>query len=522
MNTLSKSYDEVSYPVYARPQTHPDRLATLATLFGMRPAPVERCRVLELGGGEGGNLIAMAFGLAESEFVGLELSPVAVARGREMVEALGLKNVTLREFDLMDASPALGRFDYIIAHGVYSWVPTAVSEKILDLCRMCLAPDGVAYISYNTYPGTQLRVMLREMMQFHIRGFDMAREQITQARALLEFLIEAQTKRNEYGDFLRQEKRRFSDYADAHLYHDDLESEYHPFLFDEFVAQTAAHDLQFLTEAEFSEANEDVFTPHARRALERIARDGFERKEQYADFLKCRSFRQSLLCRASAQRDDAPKPERVRGLRIAAGTRLARATPEQIRAEASAPMDDAPGKDALGKAAISFLRERWPRSSSFDDLLLEMQSRAGRDEAGSEDARALSSDLCETILQAYAAGLVELRSHEPRFTLEVSARPRASQLARVQIERGSTVITNLRHDNVQMEDELARRLILLMDGERDHAQLATDLAALVETDGVVMEEDGAQIKDRERARELLTDALEGKLDELARLSLLVA
>lgn len=120
----STAYDDVPYPSVPFPQTHPDRLATLATLFGMRTASVEGCRVLELGCGDGGNLIPMALVLPGSRFLGLDLAGEPIGRGRATINALGLRNVELRQEDLrafdrsVDAD--LEPFDFIIGHGVYS------------------------------------------------------------------------------------------------------------------------------------------------------------------------------------------------------------------------------------------------------------------------------------------------------------------------------------------------------------------------------------------------------------------
>lgn len=132
---MVNAYDEVLYPGYPRSQTHPDRLATLATLFGMKPAPVERCRVLELACGDGGNLIPMALGLPESEFVGIDSAACPVAQGRTLSESLGLKNITLRQLDIMEVASDFGQFDYIIIAGLYSWVPPPVQDKILVTCK---------------------------------------------------------------------------------------------------------------------------------------------------------------------------------------------------------------------------------------------------------------------------------------------------------------------------------------------------------------------------------------------------
>jgi SAM-dependent methyltransferase len=154
---LTNPYDEVLYPSRTLPQTHPSRLATVAFLRGMQPASIGRCRVLELGCGTAANLIPMAFHHPESEFVGLDLAERPIAFGRSNISALGLHNITLHLMDLCEANPErLGCFDYIIAHGVYSWVPQSVRERILAISREMLNPQGVAYISYNAYPGDEL------------------------------------------------------------------------------------------------------------------------------------------------------------------------------------------------------------------------------------------------------------------------------------------------------------------------------------------------------------------------------
>lgn len=76
----------------------------------------------------------------------------------------------------MDIDDSLGRFDYILTHGVYSWVPPAVQEKILRLCASNLTEHGVAYVSYNVNPGWSMRGMLRDMMCYHASRFEDPRE----------------------------------------------------------------------------------------------------------------------------------------------------------------------------------------------------------------------------------------------------------------------------------------------------------------------------------------------------------
>src|SRR5438034_569650 len=182
------SYDQIPYPSRAFPATHPDRLYTVARLSGMNPTPVERCRVLEIGCAAGGNLMPMAETLPQSTFVGLDFSTRQIATGNEIVSALGLKNIQLLHKDIMDVGPELGSFDYIIAHGVYSWVPERVRDRLLDICDKRLVPNGVAYISYNVYPGWALRRSIRDLMHFHVRNVADSAQQAAQSRELLMFL----------------------------------------------------------------------------------------------------------------------------------------------------------------------------------------------------------------------------------------------------------------------------------------------------------------------------------------------
>jgi len=217
---VESSYDVVPYPSFPFPQSHPDRLATLATLFGMRPPPVKRCRVLELGCASGGNLIPMAVELQESTFVGIDLSIRQLAEGQAAIEALGLQNIQLMHMNILDVPADCGQFDYIIAHGVYSWVPPAVQDQILAICKQHLSPNGVGDVSYNTYPGWHFRGMIRDMMRYHAGQFPELRMRMEHARALLAFLAKSVPADHDvYGMLLKRELEWVSRTPDPYLFH---------------------------------------------------------------------------------------------------------------------------------------------------------------------------------------------------------------------------------------------------------------------------------------------------------------
>ena len=250
-NPHPSSYDQVPYPRASYRETHPDSLAAIATLFGMDPAPVERCRVLELACAAGGNLIPMASALPNSEFVGLDLSARQIALGQAVIATLGLRNIRLEQADILDVGAEQGPFDYLIAHGLYSWVPPPVRDQMLALCGLLLRPNGVAVVSYNAQPGGHARRMLRDMMLFHARHESEPQQRVAAARALLPALLEAPpADLPDYAAFLREGQDLLANVPDALVYHEFLAEVNEPIPLHEFVERAAGHGLQYLADAQ--------------------------------------------------------------------------------------------------------------------------------------------------------------------------------------------------------------------------------------------------------------------------------
>jgi methyltransferase-like protein len=520
------SYDAVPYPGGAFPQAHPDRLATMATLFGMKPAPVERCRVLELGCGDGGNLVPMAFGLPRSEFVGIDLAAGPIARGRALVEALGLTNIRLLPLDLMDVTADFGVFQYIIAHGVYSWVPPAVQDKILAICKAHLAPHGVAYVSYNTYPGHRLQGMVRDMMRFHVRAIQDPEERVGAALAFLRFLAESKAEPDPYRTLLKQHLENLLERSRHAVYHDELAEINLPVHFHQFIEDAGRHGLQFLSEATFSSMQDRAFPDGTSEVLLTLAEGDILLKEQYLDFLKCRKFRQTLLCHKDISLDRDVTPEKMRGFYAASPASPVSPQPdvrstavEDFRGPFGAAMSTG---NPFAKAVIMQLVESWPRLLPFDELLAASRARLGlpgdtADPGQEADAPALANILLGT----FAVGLVEMHIHLPHFVTEVSERPLASPLARRQA-RESSMATNLRHATIQLEGELVRHLLGLLDGTRDRTALVRDLAAAAAADPGALQEVGGFPQDGRGLEEVMAAGLEGNLQRFARLAFLLA
>jgi SAM-dependent methyltransferase len=265
----AEAYTSVPYPGLAFPQTHPDRLALLATLHGLESAAPETARILEVGCADGLNLVAMACHSPGIGAVGFDL--VDPALGRAAVAELGLENVRLERADLLD-SRDWGEFDYVVAHGVYAWVPEPVRESLIALIARSLAPYGVAFVSYNALPGARLRTMLREMALLHAGEQVELSERVDRACELYEFLAPwSEDRPDAYGAVLASELERLRRLPRPVLAHDDLGARYEPVWLRDVVRHAERHGLRYLADAEPAELRADRQPPGVDEQLDALA-----------------------------------------------------------------------------------------------------------------------------------------------------------------------------------------------------------------------------------------------------------
>ncbi len=508
-------YDEVPYPASAFPQTHPANSEVLAGLRGLQAPPADACRMLELGCGSGGNLIPLAEAYPGSTFLGLDLSSTAVAEGRRAIAALGLKNVVLEQADILTAGATLESYDYIVAHGVYSWVPPAVREAIFSIFAKNLAPNGVAYVSYNCLPRSHVRNIARDLMTFHTRDMHDPAEKVAQARAILRFVADATDEREIYGFTLRDLAGAVEERPGEVLYHDDLNPNATPFLVSDVLAAAARHGLQFLCEASSPGRLQGHLEP-MNAFLDRIPDEAVAVREQYLDFFLGRGFRTTLLCHAAVPLQRRVPATAVRDYLIASDMQ-----PEDdaVQLEAGGVVSFSIGRDrtlstdhGLSNAALLHLGEIWPRAIAFDDLVGAALDRLG---PAAEAVKARLPDEVETlagvIFQASTSGSLILRRRPPPLSPAAGPRPAASLVARRQAMTGEKVINRL-HRSVALTDPMIRRFVQLLDGTRDIDDLVADLGAEAQA---FAQAQGAEAPPVTRAM------VENNLRALGRLALLV-
>lgn len=508
--SVRDSYDRVPYPSASQHRTHPDHLAALAILHGLNPAPPDRCRVLELGCADGGNLVPMACEMPESRFLGIDLSPRQIETGRSFVAELGLKNLDLQARSLLDVDASLGEFDYILCHGVFSWVSRPVQEKILAICRENLAPNGVAYVSYNTFPGWRLRGMVRDMVLFHTRDVDDPEERTNRAFEILRFLAEsAGEDQDAHAVFLRAARDQFEEHRDrpSYLLHEYLEETNDPMYFKDMVERAGRHGLQYLTEADPHLTEIGNLPAGVAEGLQRFASDRIA-LEQYLDFVLNRTFRRTLFCHAGLNVERTAAPERLRRLFAASSAKPVSAAPD-LRPGHSEGFRGEEGKTfstshPLAKSVLVALAAAWPRALAFQELL-----GAGGDE----------ESLADLLASLFWNGVVDLHALPPLCTETVSVLPRTSSLARRQAAAG-LLVTNQRRRVLKLDDPVARLLLLHLDGSRERASLVRLLEWEVAEGRLNLEVEGRRVEP-ERVPVVLAALLDQHLRKMAEHALLV-
>jgi methyltransferase-like protein/ubiquinone/menaquinone biosynthesis C-methylase UbiE len=438
----------------------------------MHPQNIHAARVLEIGCCDGGNLIPMAMTLPGSEFVGIDLTESDIADARRTAAHFGLTNVRFEVFDLTNLPGPFGRFDYIVVHGLYAWLPLDVREQLLAVVQASLSPQGVAYVSYNSKPGCILRQMLREMMLFHTRNASGPAEKITQAREFLVFMKNLRVSSSQPA-VLRRQLEMMINQPDHALFHDELAPHYHPVYFHEFAAHASRCGLQYLSEAGYFETRPEFLGSEVSSMfMQAVAGFGGDpvRENQYLDFVICSYFHQTLLCHDSIALDRPVDPARFQSLHL---TSPATAAPAEPAGEAGPPIP--PDAESFVGSQDSKITTASPFIRAVMHSLIDSHPEPVPF-ASLPGAAANPENLSKLLLALLNLGLVSANVHVPPFCLKPGDRPTASPLARWQAEL-SRPITNLRHGIVEVEPGLPLALLPLLDGTRTRADLFQALQA---------------------------------------------
>ena len=482
VQALSDAYDETPYESYAFPLTAPGHLRAVAALYGLKAPAVEKARVLELGCAAGGNLLPFAAAHPGAQATGVDLSAQQIESGQAIIKAMGLKNIDLRAMSITDITKDFGQFDYIIVHGVFSWVPPAVRDAILRVCRENLAPDGIAYVSYNTYPGWKASDVVRDAMILNSHGAQTPQDRLARAKDMLSMLENGLSAGNPLRSALQQAARQLRKQSDYYLMHEHLEAVNAPCYFLEFAAAVQQAGLAYLTDAEPQSCMPSNYGNNVAVLHNALSADApREMREQYLDFAVGRQFRKSLLIHKERAEKILETPEVNVFEKMHFGARLTSAAapagaPSKERHYQTARGIGIAGTDPTFVAVAEVLRQAWPRALSFAELLDAARPKAKKSTTKEE----LTTAVLTHLVAFLNANALEYR-HETLGYVPDAAKPQwipgLAALRRLAENDALPLGTyNLWHQHVRLpSDDIGRFVIRHIDGQVSVADLRTKL-----------------------------------------------
>ena len=477
----AQDYDAVPYEDCPLIQTKPDNLGLIAKLFGIDAAAPDKCRVLELGCASGGNIIPLAYYWPDSEFTGVELSEKQAAFGNQLIEELQLSNIKIIQKNILNLDENLGTFDYVIAHGVYSWVPAEVQNHIFKLIPKVLAPNGVAFISYNTFPGWHFRMAVRDMMLHPSKADTPAEQKRDNGIAMLHKLATGLPDTNSLSEkWLKKEAELLLTLPPSYLLHDYLEENNNPEYFHRFMEKAQANNLQFVSEADMYTMLGSTLTEQAEKDLDEI--EDLIEYQQYLDFYYVRFFRQTLLCHDNLEVDYDLDIEKITNCYFIALLNCAEEI--DLNNESSQPFTHPNGESfdishPLTKAAMVALSYQYPNAYTWPDLL-----QSARDilrENQSPFVTASPDELLQELFNLLLSQAIELSQVNRAFSADVTEKPTATRLAHVYAKHNRCCIGTMHHGNISLDD-MDQYLLTLLDGKKTVAQIEKLVAEKIKTD----------------------------------------
>ncbi len=467
------SYEDVAYSGGAFPAMHPDWLASLAWLHGLPLPEVARARVIEFGCGDGGTLIPLAVALPEARLFGVDLSPAHIARAAALAGDLGLANVTFAVGDLATFDAQGARFDFALAHGVYSWVPDRAREALLALYGAVLTDSGLGYLSFGAYPGGHLDQAIYGMARFHAASAQGGRARIDATRHISRAVLDAVPADDAVWSVLRRRMQQLQTWSDGSIAHDVLSDSNRHVWLHEMAAELDAVGLQHVADAKLVPVIELRSYPKL-QALIDLGGDDPLRRAQYLDMARLARFRQIAVARKGAAPATAPLPERMAAVKLRA-TIAVKGNEVRLARGATATFSTNRGldftlDDPLAKAAVLVIAAALPRGLSLGAVTAasaQMLRAAGHER---EIGSAPEAHLARVLAELVGYELLLAYTHEPPLAAAPGERPLASPLARWQLARGASAV-NLWLETFVMRGPVGR-LVPLMDGTRDRASLA--------------------------------------------------
>lgn len=519
------TYDELPYESYPFSQTTIAHLNTISSIFGLKAPDIETARVLELGCASGGNIIPQAALYPKAKFVGVDLSTEQVKLGQELIKQAGLKNIEIKAASITDIDKSYGEFDYIICHGVLSWVPDFVREAIFKVSSERLAPNGIAYISYNTLPGWNMVRSIRDMMLYHSKGFANVEDQITQSALLLEFIKDSlEGTDTPYANVLKQEAEVLSGQPRHYLRHDHMEEENFQYYFYEFMEKAAKNGLQYVGDSSIASMFIGNLPQKAVEKLQEVK--DIVRSEQYMDFITNRRFRSTILCKNNIALNRNLGNDIVKSLYFYAGIKPSEEIEKGKLSDSSEITFQAinnaelklSSKSPVMKSMLYVLAQNTDKLLSFKDLvaltLKELKTL-------NIDKDAAEGEVAANLLRLIFSNYLNISKYPFSNVDKVSDKPKAWDFARVQAATNRHIwTTNQMHERIGL-NILDSHILKYLDGKHNKDQIFDKVNEHIKKGDITVNRGGEPINDAKDIEAEIKQYIQGAFERFKQAKLLV-
>ena len=514
-----QSYDDVPYEGKSFSQTHIRHLYTVGKLFGLNPTDITNARVLELGCAVGGNLFPQAQQYPNSDFLGIDISGTHISAANNAQRIMGLKNISFQQKDITKLTAELGTYDYIITHGVLSWVPDNVRTRIFEIYKDHLSENGLGFISYNTLPGWNMVRSIRDGMLYHANRFDEPKKKITQSKAFLKFLSSNLAEDDPYRNVIDQERLHLDEANDSYVFHEYLESENHQYYFHQFDEIITEHNLRYVGDAEIPTMYVGNLPVRAANELDALGNDIIH-QEQYMDFLTNRRFRNSIVTHK-----DLPIKRSINS-GIDKGFKVTTAYEKDEDHSSSNRTVFKHKTDALNTFEI--------KDSLVTKILMTLP-QAGQRPIELEghiklicDNDKIAKDIYDLIqkssMELVMKGFLLLHSDDGQFVDYVSDMPLASPWARFQASQPDCrMVTNTLGANIK-PDEFSIAVLKNLNGLNDVNSITAKITDMIESGKLIVKIDGINHNNsisHQKLSVLLNQPIKNALNQFAETALLI-
>ncbi len=312
---------DVAYTTGFYREISPGWISAAAMLLGHRPPDIARpFRWAELGCGHGLSASIFAAALPHGAFHGFDFNPSHVENARRLAASAGLTNAHFHEQSFEDMAEApegkFPQFDFIVAHGIWSWVSAATRLQMATAIRRYLAPGGLVYISYNALAGWASLLPVQKFMREYARVHPGNSAEVTQAAiGYMREMIKGDAAFFPANPAVAARLDATANMDAKYLAHEYLNANWDPTTFTQVQDVMGEAKVGYIGSATLIENIDAVAVPPATLKILQGVTDQ-RLREMIRDFGANRSFRRDIYRRGTDQPLSGEQREMLDGLNI--------------------------------------------------------------------------------------------------------------------------------------------------------------------------------------------------------------